>query len=269
MERFPKQVDVTGIVLLCLLLTACAAQQSSQPTTTPEQTASPSPEAAESPTATVAAEGAAPGAEQLSGEIPSESGDSNAERPPSGGQPAEGESGTGASEPTGVLTSGEERGGLDRELDASLKQFDELLEREQEDLAERREETAIQVAASSGGSVPIGTDDGNVSGGGDPTAGSSATGPGSHPSGANRGGSGGVPADVKNGSDDDVVARQLREAAEYEKDPALREKLWQEYRDYKAGLSGKKKKKKTEEVPSDDEGKEASDEKKKDDAGGG
>lgn len=33
--------------------------------------------------------------------------------------------------------------------------------------------------------------------------------------------------------DDDIVARQLREAAEKETDPELREKLWEEYRRYK------------------------------------
>jgi hypothetical protein len=46
-----------------------------------------------------------------------------------------------------------------------------------------------------------------------------------------------VPADVVDGSDDDIVARQLREAAMKEKDPALRDKLWQEYRDYKKGAT--------------------------------
>ena len=35
--------------------------------------------------------------------------------------------------------------------------------------------------------------------------------------------------------DDDIVARQLREAAEKETDPELKEKLWEEYRKYKAG----------------------------------
>jgi hypothetical protein len=44
-----------------------------------------------------------------------------------------------------------------------------------------------------------------------------------------------VPADVGDGKDDDVVARQLREAAMKEEDPGVREKLWQEYRDYKKG----------------------------------
>ena len=37
--------------------------------------------------------------------------------------------------------------------------------------------------------------------------------------------------------DDDIVARQLREAAEKETDPALKEKLWEEYRRYKKGVS--------------------------------
>ena len=41
------------------------------------------------------------------------------------------------------------------------------------------------------------------------------------------------PADIPSGSDDDVVARQLREAASRESDPAVREKLWDEYRKYK------------------------------------
>jgi len=35
---------------------------------------------------------------------------------------------------------------------------------------------------------------------------------------------------------DDVVARQLREAAEAEKDPVLKEKLWKEYDNYKSSI---------------------------------
>ena len=34
-------------------------------------------------------------------------------------------------------------------------------------------------------------------------------------------------------ADDDIIARQLREAALTEEDPALRERLWEEYRKYK------------------------------------
>ncbi len=42
-----------------------------------------------------------------------------------------------------------------------------------------------------------------------------------------------VPADIPSGDDDDVLARQLREAATNEQDPKLRDKLWAEYREYK------------------------------------
>ena len=41
-----------------------------------------------------------------------------------------------------------------------------------------------------------------------------------------------APADIPSGNDDDVVARQLREAAMNEVDPELRERLWNEYRSY-------------------------------------
>lgn len=42
-----------------------------------------------------------------------------------------------------------------------------------------------------------------------------------------------VPPDLADASDDDIIARQLREAAMKEQDPELREKLWDEYRKYK------------------------------------
>lgn len=45
------------------------------------------------------------------------------------------------------------------------------------------------------------------------------------------------PSDIPDGSDDDVVARQLREAAEKETDPELKAKLWEEYRRYKRGTN--------------------------------
>jgi hypothetical protein len=45
------------------------------------------------------------------------------------------------------------------------------------------------------------------------------------------------PMGVPEGQDDDIVARQLREAAENETDPGLKEKLWEEYYAYKnAGI---------------------------------
>ena len=48
-------------------------------------------------------------------------------------------------------------------------------------------------------------------------------------------GPGSIPPDIPDGSDDDVVARQIREAAMKETDPELRKALWDEYRKYKKG----------------------------------
>ena len=42
-----------------------------------------------------------------------------------------------------------------------------------------------------------------------------------------------IPDDIPDAKDDDIIARQLREAAMQETDPELREKLWEEYRRYK------------------------------------
>ena len=44
-----------------------------------------------------------------------------------------------------------------------------------------------------------------------------------------------MPTDIPDAKDDDVVARQLREAAMAETDPDLRQALWDDYRRYKSG----------------------------------
>ncbi|MEC8833242.1 MAG: hypothetical protein VYC07_00965 [Pseudomonadota bacterium] len=44
-----------------------------------------------------------------------------------------------------------------------------------------------------------------------------------------------IPADLPDARDDDVVARQLREAAMAESDPELRKALLDDYRRYKSG----------------------------------
>ena len=48
-----------------------------------------------------------------------------------------------------------------------------------------------------------------------------------------------IPGDVGNGQDDDIIAKQLREAAMKEKDPELRAKLWEEYRKYKKDMQAR------------------------------
>jgi hypothetical protein len=43
------------------------------------------------------------------------------------------------------------------------------------------------------------------------------------------------PVNLPDPSGDDVVARQLREAAERERDPEVKARLWEEYRRYRGG----------------------------------
>ena len=47
------------------------------------------------------------------------------------------------------------------------------------------------------------------------------------------GASGALPEDIPDANNDDVVAAQIRLAAEIERDPVKKEKLWNEYRKYK------------------------------------
>jgi hypothetical protein len=149
-------------------------------------------------------------------------------------------------ESSGSRTDGERAAALEDELQESLAEFDGLLLREQEMLAERRSGGGEGTQGGGGGS---GGSDGGASGTSEAEAAESPQGESSSAV-AEAGGagsskpdsgevasgvtSGPIPPDVGDGSDDDIVARQLREAAMKEEDPELREKLWQEYREYKS-----------------------------------
>ena len=147
----------------------------------------------------------------------------------------------------GEQTANEQLAVLDAELSAGLGEFDEMLLREQERV---RAATPMQDAAggAGGGAGGAGTDEGGEGEGGEDggDSGSGSEGAEGEESSAGRGGGAGAgtrqqagrqgtPADIPDGSDDDVVARQLREAAEKETDPELKKKLWEEYRKYKQG----------------------------------
>jgi hypothetical protein len=140
--------------------------------------------------------------------------------------------------PTRTLTKHEKTETLDAELEAGLGEYDELLLREQARVKADRPHRA-------GDGEGIGGDAGGKSGGGADSAGSDGemTDAGIEtPPTASAGGNGkqqtvvsGQPENIPDGSDDDVVARQLRKAAEQETDPELKKKLWEEYRKYKQG----------------------------------
>ncbi len=129
-------------------------------------------------------------------------------------------------------TDEERQAALDGQFEESLGEFDERLAREQIALQKKRE-------AAAAGAPPPGSEAGDEAGDGFP--GIEDDGeilvPPAPRTAASRGkpGENDIPpeADIPDGRDDDVVARQLREAAEQEPDPVLRKKLWDEYRAYK------------------------------------
>ena len=176
------------------------------------------------------------------------------------GDPAAGAAPAGASGPG--QTSEERRAAIDKQLNDSLGSFDAELRTEQQRVAQERDARRATAAGSA-------TADGQ---GADKSAGSPGTASteapqddadkpgasGRHPGRArprdpsgdlksekaskkpdDNAGNGASAREIPDGSDDDVVARRLRQAAQQETDPELKEKLWQEYIDYKKNAQGK------------------------------
>jgi hypothetical protein len=142
---------------------------------------------------------------------------------------------------------------LDRQLNASLSKFDSKLLKEMDKIrddsagkmrvlaqeaaeaARRLREKGVDVNTSGSGSS-VASPETETQGGektqaeqgteGSQTASTEASRQGGEGSSREKQGRAGY-------EDDDIVARQLREAAENETDPELKEKLWKEYEDYK------------------------------------
>lgn len=142
-------------------------------------------------------------------------------------------------------TDAEQAADLDAELNAELGEFDQRLLREQERVKAARPVTAGGGSQGGAGSAVGDGSSGDLAEGGPQGATGEAWGNNDleapPPASGAEGGPGhqttvsSQPKDVPDGSDDDVVARQLREAAERETDPELKKKLWEEYRKYKQG----------------------------------
>ena len=162
---------------------------------------------------------------------------------------------------------------LERELNDSLAAFDDMLLKERDEIrakAENRKAGSLEDSERTNGaeestgdtehSTATGDEDASGSSGGSDSQGGGSEKKGedqeSFGSGTDYGDTGGSSPDFSQGEgkhdsdgsagsgyggrhtdesaqDDDIVARQLREAAENETDPVLKEKLWKEYEDYK------------------------------------
>jgi hypothetical protein len=160
---------------------------------------------------------------------------------PSGGGAAgqEGEQGELAGAEGGMPGSGEEDaeggqagggGSTEDELEGALQDFDGEILAERDVLKSTETPSTSAPLPSEPSGQPGGRDgDGDQQPGG-PIAGRPVP---NIPAPPSR--SGEVPDDIPDAKDDDIIARQLREAAMQEEDPELKEKLWDEYRRYKKG----------------------------------
>ena len=171
---------------------------------------------------------------------------------------------------TGLVAEASQSVDHEQALERSLREFDEKLLRELEETQQAREENARQKAALQSGAEAEGQGGEQAEGQtasaedseSDPQSEQTASVSGQNNSGQDhneqaspaerpaktRSGAAaqavtgdqaqdGRPhtqvADIPSGDDDDVIARQLREAAQAETDPRVKEKLWEEYRKYK------------------------------------
>jgi hypothetical protein len=131
-------------------------------------------------------------------------------------------------------TGAEATQALDAELFAGLGEFDEMLLREQERV--KAATPRSDAGGGGGGGAGSSSADTGMTEQADPGTTAGATyGEGAGPGSPQSPGKTSAPPGTPDGSDDDVVARQLREAAEKETDPELKKKLWEEYRKYKDG----------------------------------
>ena len=156
-----------------------------------------------------------------------------------------------------AMTRNEQVAALDKSLDEALGEFDEQLLAEEERLAgrtpaERESGRGYGGRGGAGGSGQHGPGQQGGSGssgstGNDQSQSTGTQGQGSEKSSSGAGAGSGTTSseerdDPRTGTQeiesgyDDIVARQLREAAEKETDPELKKKLWEEYRKYKEGI---------------------------------
>ncbi len=165
--------------------------------------------------------------------------------PPSGGTPTTAD--PGASTQASPQTSEERRIAVAQRIDESLGTFDATLRKEQTDLAKEREQRAADTAKSTadakGGD---GVEDVAADAGIDPEkqkerearrGGMKSDAEGTKGGDKNGTGDNGAPeqGNVGEGRVDDIVGRQICEAAQKETDPELKEKLMKECQQYRDG----------------------------------
>lgn len=207
-----------------LLLVGCASPSARPP-------ASPSsPQGSESSTATDSASSSRPKTNSSSSTQPTASSSKAASR----------ESANDADRPSGAMTEEEREQAWNESFDVALGDFDKRIARERIEIEQQQEADRDRhggagdaIEGDGEGYGEAGTIPGEIEGDGEVAA--IGTGVGGGRGQPHSGPRFPAPEGTPDGHDDDVVARQLREAAETETDPELRRRLWEEYRKYKTG----------------------------------
>lgn len=257
-NKFVALIQNNILILACaltLLLTGCQSSQSSSsssststpsPSTPPPQPSQPTPQ---------------PSSTESSSSSQSQSSQNQAEQqnsgdPELGGEETAYDEGGSEETPEGNILSQEESVAiLDEQLDESMAVFDGMIIDERATAKANESEfpddedsvfgddnplfEEADITEDSDGPAGSASEEVEGSGGGvdsDNGSENSRETVASRSGGVNtnKGGSQ-VPSDISDGSNDDIVARQIREAAIKEQDPVLREKLWEEYQKYKQG----------------------------------
>jgi hypothetical protein len=227
--EFVRRARPVAWFAFAVLLAACQATPSKPPAPTPPAaTPAPAPATASS-TKSEPASGSTSTAQPVPGSSPSKA-------DPQGGTPAN------------PQTSEERRVAVAKQLDDSLGTFDATLHKEQTELAKEREQRAADTAKSGSGPDANGVEDVKADAGVDPgkeadrkerrggmkseaESGKGAKGD-KNASGDNGAAERG---DVGEGQVDDIVGRQICEAAQRETDPELKDKLMKECERYRKG----------------------------------
>lgn len=254
----------TRLLLACLALGALATACATPGGAGSASSSTPGSAGAGQPAGTSPDSGAAASTGSGSNSAPGSAGTA-ADKSTGTGDASEGRADGSADPGVPARTSTERRADIDGKLDDSLRRFDDQLRGEQQRTAAERDAKA---AARADGAVVDATSNSDLDKpkdgsrdeiqrdrtgdlqsagvqqgtGSGPAAGSQQAGEAAEGSGGTKrpggGGTSGKP--IPSGVDDDIVARRLRRAAENETDPELKEKLWNEYRDYKENTQASK-----------------------------
>ena len=218
------QVILIGTILLAAACKTASVDKPALPTATP----SPAPASIPQP---------APAPQPATG-VP-------ASTPASGSAPAPADKSAQAEGAGAQQTSEERRVAVAKTLDESLGSFDETLRKEQSDLAKAREARTADAAKSAESKSGEGVEDVQGDAGVDPnkeTASDNRNGGMKSEADAKKDSKGASSdngaastGDVGEGRVDDIVGRQICEAAQRETDPELKEKLMKECQQYRDG----------------------------------